>query len=453
MGRSRDIIRAEKWELAPSGEQKRMIRETLSEYRLYCRALIGVVWTHLPEILSAKSQNTAVERLIHSTEKNPSPRYTYFHKRFYKFSSYLRRAAIRHAIGQVESFNSRYGSWLDGKRRSPISRPPARTSGNSLNPTMYRGQCIKFDDDCSCAEVKLWNGKAWVWETIAIKRKGKRHEASFDKCMSPALEVHGKRFQLAIPYQYKRAKQRKNDLVCAIDLGINTTATAAIVSSDGTVTARKFFHRPADIDRRDKGLASIRKKASATGRLCKGGCRKFYKKAANRNLDMSRRIASEIVTWGIDNNASVIVLENLKHFRPKAGRKKSTLRQRFHGWLHCQLVERISLRAEEGLSIWTVHPAGTSKYAYDGSGRVSRAKDNAALAIFSSGKTYNADLNAAYNIGARYWYFKLTHGNKRGPVPGKSSRLGSRTPITLSSLWQLANDVELEAATTTAIAV
>lgn len=454
MKRSRYITRTEKWQLAPTGSQKQMIRGTLSEYRLFCRALIGVVWTHLPEILSAKSQNAAVEHLIHPTKKNPSPRYSYFCKRFYKFPSYLRRAAIRHALGQVESFDTRYGQWLDGERRTPKSNPPGRTSGNHLNPTMYRGQCVKFNDEYSCAHLKLWNGKTWEWEAVPIKKKGKRYSAPFDKRMSPSLEVHGKRFQLAIPYQYVRPEQRKGNLACSIDLGINTTATAAIVTSDGTVTARRFFHRAADIDRRDKGLGRIRQKASATGRLSKGFCRKLYKKAANRNLDMSRRIASEIVAWAVEKGASVIVLEDMKHFRPNAGRRGSSLRQRFHGWLHRQLVERITLRAEEeGLRIWSVNPAGTSKYAFDGSGQVKREKGNAALATFPSGKAYNADLNAAYNIGAKYWYFQLTHGNKRGPVLGRSPQAGSRTPITLSSLWQLARGVEREAATTAPVGV
>lgn len=58
-------------------------------------------------------------------------------------------------------------------------------------------------------------------------------------------------------------------------------------------------------------------------------------------------------------------------------------------------------------------------------------------ATFANGKQYNADLNASYNIGARYWTWKtkLTR-RKDGPLsedrrsPGKP-----RIPVTLSTLW------------------
>ncbi|MGK7940705.1 MAG: zinc ribbon domain-containing protein, partial [Crocosphaera sp.] len=40
----------------------------------------------------------------------------------------------------------------------------------------------------------------------------------------------------------------------------------------------------------------------------------------------------------------------------------------------------------------------------NGSGKVKRNKNNYSLCVFPSGKQYNADLGASYNIGARYWY-------------------------------------------------
>jgi|ERR671933_2522463 hypothetical protein len=79
----------------------------------------------------------------------------------------------------------------------------------------------------------------------------------------------------------------------------------------------------------------------------------------------------------------------------------------------------------------------TSKYAYDGSGRVSRNKKNYALAVFASGKHYNADLNGSLNIAARYWYKKLKLGSRNGSEVwfDRNSSLTPRTPVTLSVLW------------------
>ena len=57
---------------------------------------------------------------------------------------------------------------------------------------------------------------------------------------------------------------------------------------------------------------------------------------------------------------------------------------------------------------------GTSRLAFDGSGRVLRGRDSAktngsySVCEFSTGKVYNCDLNAAYNIGARYFVREIT---------------------------------------------
>jgi putative transposase len=85
-------------------------------------------------------------------------------------------------------------------------------------------------------------------------------------------------------------------------------------------------------------------------------------------------------------------------------------------------------------------------YAFDGSGKVQRDKANYALATFANGKHYNADLNAAYNIGARFWVAYLGGLDKKQEADaekiireetGKSSGSSSRTSdITLSTLWQ-----------------
>jgi hypothetical protein len=51
-------------------------------------------------------------------------------------------------------------------------------------------------------------------------------------------------------------------------------------------------------------------------------------------------------------------------------------------------------------------------------------------AIFKTGKQYNADLSASYNIGARYWY-SLIVGDKHFSrvFVGKSSNDTLRTPL------------------------
>ena len=123
---------------------------------------------------------------------------------------------------------------------------------------------------------------------------------------------------------------------------------------------------------------------------------------------------------------------------------------RFHTWLHRKLVRQVEASAEEkGMKVALVNPRGTSAWAYDGSGKVKRDADNQSLCTFQTGKRYNADLNASYNIGARYFWRQraktpsvLTPNdssrlsrNGQASGSGKRSRPLQRMPVTLSSLW------------------
>jgi len=57
-----------------------------------------------------------------------------------------------------------------------------------------------------------------------------------------------------------------------------------------------------------------------------------------------------------------------------------------------------------GIRISRVCAWGTSRLAFDGSGPVERGiNGNYSICRFNGGKIYDCDLNASYNIGARYF--------------------------------------------------
>ncbi len=458
MKKSITNIRTDRWRLKAGREELKALGLTVDVYRAYVRALTGVVSVHWDVISDAPSQCAAIEKLIHRTKKNPDPKYSYFDKKFFKFPSYLRRAAIEAAVGQVSSFDTRYWSWQGGDRKRRDARPPKFTPDAGVYPVLYRGQCVKFHDDFKQAEIKIWNGKDWIWITARIAGLRKRHIAPENKQLSPILVVRGNKAHLSVPFDIpRRCLLLERNKVCGVDLGLNTAATAAIVCSDGTVTARRFIDRAADIDRRDKRLKKISGKARLTmgrkGKLGRGFCLGLYRKAGNINREMARRVAGEIVRFALEQRAPVIAFEQLEGWRPRGGRKRSTLRQRFHGWMHRQVVKLVTeMFTEKGGAVSFVCPENTSKLAFDGSGYVLRDAKNYALATFKTGKRYNADLNAAYNIGARYWYSKLAGGNGRETTPDKSFRIVPRMRVVLSTLWDYHRAVEHEAATTAASA-
>lgn len=432
------MIRTDKWLLQASPELQNHIQSTIEQYRGFCRALSVVILNNWPHLQQQKSFTVAVERLIHPTSKNPCVRHTYFQKHFYKFPSYLRRAAIEFVAGQVSSYLTRYGRWLDGERKNPTSKPPVFNVESGCYPAMYKGQMFKVLND-EQVELKLWNGKEWLWFSLDVKSKRERHLRGEIK--SPALVFHPSKqnsLYLSIPVALKPAKLPDTEKVCAVDVGINTLATLSVISPDGTVTARKFIHPAADIDRRNKQARLIKRAARKTKMLSEGFCLTRHRKAQNINRQIAHITSKQIVRFALEQGANVIVFENLKGWRPTAGRKRSPMKQRFHQWLHRKLVLFTEEKFRElGGKVSYVYARGTSSSAFDGTGPLKRSKAQYELATFTTGKQYNCDLSASYNIGARYWAMKLKliHCKDGQVVSGKSSDTTPRIPATHSTLW------------------
>lgn len=87
-----------------------------------------------------------------------------------------------------------------------------------------------------------------------------------------------------------------------------------------------------------------------------------------------------------------------------------------------------------------VNARNTSRLAFDGSGEVARNSTNMALCRFQNGKQYNCDLNASYNIGARYFireYLKPIPETEWSLIMAKVPELERRTNCTLSTLFSL----------------
>ena len=97
-----------------------------------------------------------------------------------------------------------------------------------------------------------------------------------------------------------------------------------------------------------------------------------------------------------------------------------------------------------GMRISHICTWGISKFAYDGSETILRGKDGGfntyELCKFRNSKTYNCDLSASYNIGARYFIreiLKSVDASSRLGIDAKVPQCNKRSICTLSTLISL----------------
>ncbi len=304
-------IRTDVWKLVMTQEQRRLAILTVAEYRHFLKPLVLIGywnWEKLSQLTSNERVNT-LEKLIHRTTDNPNPKYYWYfqkassnHPSFRKFPSYLRRAAIQDALGIVSSFVTRWDSWQRGERKHKLDKPPKLTSMCNSYPALYKGQQVKYHSNFAGVELKIWHGTDWVWmENLPVRKHGKsRHTRDGAKLLSGSFIANKRNVHLSMPVEINPHPLPDSDYVCAIDIGINTTATCSIVGSYGTVKARKFINPARDIDRRDQRSSAIATKSKLTRRLTnqvlpKGFCQGLYRKSKISTHTLLKRFQGKLL--------------------------------------------------------------------------------------------------------------------------------------------------------------
>ena len=240
------------------------IRQTLEIYRSavsYLTEIYGQVWKELAEIPDAKRRFNAAEHLVHTTKKNRA-RFD-FDICFPKMPSYLRRAAIQHALGSVSSYESRLEQW---ERTTEKAGKPALAYENHAMPVFYRDVMYRESaEGKEEADLKLYDGHDWKWFCVRLKHTDMeylRKNWSGKKASAPTLEKRHHKYFLRFSYTEEVTLAEtpvKEQVICSVDLGINTDAVCTLMQADGTILGRRFINFPGDKDRMYRTLGRIRR--------------------------------------------------------------------------------------------------------------------------------------------------------------------------------------------------
>ena len=419
--------------------------DTVRLYRGAVDYLISVCmdhWTEVAAIPKELERKTYVESMIHKTKDNPVVPYD-FDDRFYKFPSYLRRSAIATAIGKVSSYKSNLAAWESSDTEDRGLTPGLPKAGFSF-PCMYRKVMYEQTGDYT-AQIKVWIHNTWDWLAVSIRKSDvdyALHHCQYRKECAPVLMKRGKQWSLDFAYE-ESVDLNKTDIheqvIVAVDLGINSACTCSVMRADGTVVGRRFLKLPAEYD-------SLQHKIDHIKRAQHHGSRRvpnLWAYADGVNKDIAIKTAQFIADTAVLYNADTVVFEHLD----LDGRKHGSKKQRLALWrakdvqsMTTDKVHRLGIRVSR-ICAW-----GTSRLAFDGSGRVLRGKEsektagNYSVCEFRNGKIYNCDLNASYNIGARYFLrelLKTVPMTEQQDILAKVPGCSKRSTCTLSDLISL----------------
>ena len=421
------------------------VRQTLEIYRQavsYLTEIYEQVWTELKMISEAKKRFNAAEHLVHTTKKNQA-RFG-FDIRFPKMPSYLRRAAIQHALGSVSSYETRLEQW---EATGEPSGKPHLTCENHAMPVFYRDVMYREGTEGKDeAYLKLYDGHDWRWFRVCLSHTDMeylRRNWYGKKASAPTLEKRHHKYFLRFSYREEMTLTQtpvKDQIICSVDLGINTDAVCTIMRADGTVLGRKFIDFPSEKDRMYRTLGRIRRFQRKHGAAQTGGRWSYTRRL---NIELSRKIAGAVVKYAWENHVDVIIFEYLE----MNGRISGSKKQKLHLWRKRDIQKRCEYQAHrKGMRISRICAWNTSRLAYDGSGTVLRDRKNHSLCIFQTGKRYNCDLSASYNIGARYFIRELLKPlpvTERSLLEAKVSAVKRRTSCVYADLRELSSEMGL----------
>ena len=421
------------------------VRQTMEIYRQavgYLTEIYAQVWEELRKIPETKKRFNTAEHMVHMTKKNTA-RFD-FDLRFPKMPSYLRRSAIQHALGSVSSYETRLGQW---KETGVLSGRPKLTCRNHAMPVFYRDVMYREGaEGTDEAYLKLYDGHDWKWFRVYLKRTDMeylRRNWKGKKASAPALEKRHRRYFLRFSYTEEVTLTQtpvKEQIICSVDLGINTDAVCTIMRSDGTVLGRRFIDHPSEKDQMYHTLGRIRRFQREHGSAQTQGRWAYTKRL---NTELGKKTAGAIVRYAEENLADVIVFEYLEMQGKISGKKK----QKLHLWRKRDIQKCCEHQAyRKGMRVSRICAWNTSRLAYDGSGAVTRDWENHSLCTFQTGKRYNCDLSASYNIGARYFIRELLKplpATERSLLEAKVPSVKRRTSCVYADLKKLHSEMEL----------
>ena len=128
--------------------------------------------------------------------------------------------------------------------------------GNHAMPVFYRDVMYREDtEEKDGACLKPYDGHDWKWFRLSLSHTDMeylRKNWAGKRATAPVLEKRHRKYFLRFSYTEEVLFTKtpvKEQVICSVDLGLNTDAVCTIMRSDGTVLGRRFIDFPSEKDR------------------------------------------------------------------------------------------------------------------------------------------------------------------------------------------------------------
>ncbi len=381
--------------------------------------------------LGNKEALTALERLTHATQANPTPIMP-LTEVAPDIPSMFRRAAINAAVGSARSFFSSLSRWRTrkeryearqtrrGKRAKPFTeRPPVPPRAFNKSAPFYAG--LWRDRGKHSIMLKVWTGSCWSW--IKMRTLARDLPQGFE-LGSPQLVRHGKQWWLhtsiektfTAPPKIAEQITSADTEICAVDLNLGEhIAVCTVQTVEGTILATRFIGGGAEIAGfRKRQLGHIAVNRSKTGVLAEGeqDNADLWRGIRNRDESMAHLVSVRIVQFAAEHGASILVFEHLGNLKPEKGRYSRRGNTKRAYWMKGRIFRYAKYKAWQHQIITSrVNPRNTSRECHRCQSLVVRYNAGHPQEGYTPGASLvecetcqmrdHADRNASLRIGQR----------------------------------------------------
>jgi len=401
--------------------------------------------------LSNKDALTALEKLTHTTQSNPTPVMP-LSDIGEDIPAMFRRAAINAALGSARSFYSHLRKWKGRKEKAEAKgkkfheRPPVPSRTWNKSATLYAGMWKERAE--SAIVMKVWTGTCWSW--IKVRITGRELPPDVEM-RSPSLIKRGNQWWLHTPVERqfknpgkieKQVTANAQTKICAVDLNINANiAVCTIQTVEGTILATKFIRGGRRIAGfRKKQLGRIARNRRKTGIIAENERDNghLWNKIRHGDEQVAHLVSACMVQFAKQHEATILVFEHLGTLKPAKGKYSKRGNEKRAFWMKGRIFSYAKYKAyNAGILTSRVNPRNTSRECARCHSFVARYEAGQPAEGYTSGAPLvlchqcgmqgNADRNASLVIGQRLITRSQKSVQEKPPTPLLAGR-GEKSP-------------------------